>query len=166
MSATFGPSTWWLKSKEAADYYARICPVGTILPDGSAVFCKTLGQAWIVAPNCTQITDQWASGRWNNCLIVGAGNCLPCICDWPNVCNRLVCCGFNPCDWFIPCQSIFVTAYNCRAFWDTCSSYCYVSATENSAGYPCGVNFNDGTPCISQGKAGAACVRSVRCITL
>jgi hypothetical protein len=165
MSVVIGPTTWWLRSKEAADYYSRICPLGTILGDGSAVYRRTLGQAWIVAPASTQIGDQWASGCWNNTLIVGAGNSLCCICNWPNVCNRLVSCGFNPCDWFIPCQDILFTAYNCRAFWDTCSSVNYWSSSEKSASIACCVGFSNGGQGIPN-KSDTACVRSVRCINL
>jgi hypothetical protein len=165
MSVVIGPTTWWLRSKEAADYYARICPLGTILGDGSAVYRRAGGQAWIVAPASTQISDQWASGCWNNTLIVGGGNSLCCISNWPNTCNRLICCGFNPCDWFIPCQDLLVTAYCCRAFWDTCSSIVYWSSSEINASNACGVNFLSG--CLDcRNKSCPFCVRSVRCVFL
>ena len=164
MSVTIGPSTWWLRTKEAADYYARICPLGTILPDGSAVWCRTLGQAWIVAPSSTQITDQWASGRYNNTLVGGVAS-ICCICEWSNVCNRLVSCGFNPCDWFIPCNDILVNSYNCRAFWDTYSSTNYWSSGEFNASVACVVFFNNSGQCIFN-KINTGCVRSVRCINL
>jgi len=165
MSGIVGPSTWWLKSKEAADYYARICPVGTVLGDGSAVYCRGGGLAWIISPNCTLICDQWASGRYCTTLICGTGCPLCCICEWPNVCNRLVCCGFNPCDWFIPCQDILVTAYNCRAFWDTCFSTCYWSSTENTASIACSYNFILGPQSNALKTIACYSVRSVRCIS-
>jgi hypothetical protein len=165
MSATIGPTTWWIKSKEAADYYARICPVGTILPDGSAVYCKQGGQAWIVAPNCTQISDQWASGCWNNCLLVGATNSLCCICSWPSVCSRLSSCGFNPCDWFIPDQTVLFNSHFCRSFWDICSSTTYWSSSENTAFIACVAILANGCQCSSL-KSETRCVRSVRCVCL
>jgi hypothetical protein len=165
MSVVIGPTTWWLRSKEAADYYARICPLGTILGDGSAVYRRAGGQAWIVAPAYTQIGDQWASGCWNNTLIVGGGNSLCCISSWPNVCNRLICCGFNPCDWFIPDQNILFTAYNNRAFWDTYSSTIYWSSSESNAAGACSLSFTNGIQS-SLGKTNAWCVRSVRCVFL
>ena len=162
MSVVFGPSTWWLKSKEAADYYARICPLGTILGDGSAVWCREGGRAWIVAPNCTQISDQWTSFRYGNSSTVGE-KC--CICDWANVCSRLISCGFNPCDWFIPNQTILFTSYSCRAFWDTYSFCCYWSSSECNASNACTVLFTNGSQS-SGGKSTTACVRSVRCVCL
>jgi len=164
MSVVFGPSTWWLKSKEAADYYARICPVGTVLGDGSAVWCRTLGQAWIIAPVCTQISDQWASGRYNTTLICGVGCSLCCICEWPNVCNRLVLCGFNPCDWFIPNNTILVNSYNCRSFWDTYCPQPYWSSSEASCCTACFIDSPFGF--LSNPKTRIICVRSFRCITL
>jgi hypothetical protein len=168
MSVTIGPSTWWVRTKEAADYYARICPLGTILPDGSAVWCRTLGQAWIVAPSSTQIADQWASGQYNYTLVGGVGGAasICCICEWSNVCNRLVCCGFNPCDWFIPCRDILFNSYNSRGFWDTFSSSAtYWSSSEYIVTGACYVNFSTGQQ-INNDKSCTYCVRSVRCINL
>ena len=163
MSGIVGPSTWWMKTKEAADYYARICPLGTILGDGSAVYCRAGGLAWIVAPNCTQIGDAWASGRYNNTLI---GN-LCCISEWPNVCSRLISCGFNPCDWFIPDQTTLFNGYNCRSYWDTCSPPSYWSSSECIASRACFVNFSTGSQCNSYGcKSCTFCVRSFRCINI
>jgi len=161
MSGIVGPSTWWLKTKEAVDYYTRICPLGTILPDGSALYCKAGGLAWIVAPNCTQIGDQWASGRYNTTQV---GN-LCCICEWTNVCSRLISCGFNPCDWFIPDQTTLFNGYNCRSYWDTCSSSLYWSSSENNASNACSVLFNNGSQ-YNYSKCYTFCVRSVRCIQI
>jgi len=166
MSVVIGPTTWWLRSKEAADYYARICPLGTILGDGSAVYCRSGGQAWIVAPFSTQIADQWASGCWNSTLIVGTGCSLCCICNWPNVYNRLVCCGFNPCDWFIPCENILSNAYICRAFWDTFSLSVYWSSSEDTASQARYSHWGAIGAVGSSNKTTACCVRSVRCINL
>ena len=159
MSVTFGPTSWWVRSKEAADYYARICPVGTILPDGSAIFCRQGGRSWIVAPDRTQIGDQWASNRYPSTPI-GTPQC--CICDWPNVCNRLVLCGFNPCDWFIPCQDILVTALNCRSCWDICSSTVYWSSSESTATNASATQFSGEQS--EPAKSGFNCVRAVRSI--
>jgi hypothetical protein len=162
MSVIVGPSTWWVKSKEAADYYARICPLGTILGDGSAVYCRAGGLAWIVAPNSTQISDQWASGGYNSTLI----GTLCCICEWPNVCSRLISCGFNPCDWFIPDQATLFNGYNCRSYWDTFSpASLYWSSSEGAATLACFVSFVNGVQ-NQTSKSNTCLVRSVRCITL
>jgi len=170
MSVTIGPTSWWLKTKEAVDYYVRICPLGTILPDGSAIFCggsdaRSGNQVWIVAPSCTQIGDQCASGCWNNTCI-STTRTMCCICEWPNVFNRLNSCGFNPCDWFIPNQTILFNSYNCRQYWDTCSLSDYWSSSENSEASACGVTFGIGIQFSNGCKCGTYCVRSVRCITL
>ena len=165
MSFIVGPTSWWVRSKEAADYYARVCPVGTILPDGSAIYRRDVGQSWIVAPASTQISDQWISNR---CPGISMG-ILCCICEWTNVCSRLVCCGFNPCDWFIPTCDILNTAYSCRACWDTCStSTNYWSSTESISTDARLLPFNsNGTGTLSTGsKSTPSCVRAVRCINL
>ena len=163
MSVTFGPTSWWVRSKEAADYYARICPVGTILPDGSAVYRRFGGQSWIVAPASTEICDQWASNRYPSTLV---GREVCCICEWTDVCCRLVSCGFNPCDWFIPTYDILFTSWQCRAYWDTCSCNCYWSSTEISAttAEVCGLFSN--FPGAKEKNTSDNSVRSVRCINL
>ena len=172
MSVTIGPTSWWLRTKEAVDYYARICPRGTILPDGSAIFCggsdaRSGGQVWIVAPSCTQVSSQWASGCWNNTCI-STTRTMCCLCEWPGAggpCARLIACGFNPCDWFIPNQTILFNSYNCRQYWDTCTLTNYWSSTEGSATNACLVRFNYSDQfCAS--KSFPLCVRSVRCISL
>ena len=168
MSVTVGPTSWWLRSKEAADYYARICPVGTILGDGSAVWCKTLGQAWIVAPNSTQISDQWASGRYNSTCVSLTPSIEICrICEWPNVCSRLISCGFNPCDWFIPNLTILFNSNFCRAFWDTSLSEQYWSSSECNVSAACFICFAAPVQTFfAHDKSCAWYVRSVRCINL
>ena len=174
MSATIGPTTWWLKSKEAADYYARICPVGTVLGDGSAVYRRDGGLAWIVSPISTQSGQQWANGTYNVVCATSLGKQICCICEWSTCAGSIYCClianGFNPCDWFIPDQSILFTAYQCAAagYWGgvaACSSAGYWSYSEFNASCACNVNFNNGGQ--SYGcKSDTSCVRSVRCVCL
>jgi hypothetical protein len=162
MSFIVGPTTWWVRSKESVDYYARICPIGTVLQDGSAIYCKAGGLAWIVAPNCTQVGSQWAGGQYNNTLI-GTFKNICCVCEWPLVCTALINNGFNPCDWFIPDQTTLFNAYNCRSNWDTCSSIYYWSSGEINASIACIVRFQYNDQ-FSSLKSITNSVRSVRCI--
>lgn len=164
MSVIVGPTSWWLKSKEANDYYARICPLGTILPDGSAIWCKAGGRAWLVTPSCTQVSQQWAGGCYNSTLV---GNKC-CICDWPGaggIWCTLINCGFNPCDWFIPNQDTLYNSYICRARWDTSSLTIYWSSSECVASFACNVNFCNGNQG-SNDKSFTLCVRAFRCVCL
>jgi hypothetical protein len=162
MSFIVGPTTWWVRSKESVDYYARACPVGTVLQDCSAVWCKCGGLAWIVSPICTQIADQWASGQYNTTL-VGSTRQPCCICEWPNVCSRLISCGFNPCDWFIPNNTILFNAYNCRAFLDTGGGNCYWSSSETTCCSACLVSLVLGQVCFAN-KCANWSVRAFRCV--
>jgi hypothetical protein len=168
MSVTVGPTSWWVRSKEATDYYARICPRGTILPDGSAIFCggsdcRAGGQVWIVSPSCTQVCSSWAGGQYNNCLIEGIKN-ISCICEWPGLCSRLISCGFNPCDWIVPNKSVLQTSYCCRQYWE-CSIAPYWSSTEFNSTSACVLDFSNGS-LVPVPKVNTYCVRAIRCITL
>ena len=155
MGVIIGPTPWWQNN------LLRACPVGTILPDGSALICKSGGTAWIVAPSCTQVCSQWAGGQYNSTL-VGA-KC--CISEWPALNTLMLQCGFNPSDWFIPCLSILQNpGYTCRTNWDTFSSACYWSSTECSSTYACRVNFGNGGT-TGNFKTCTDCVRAFRCVT-
>lgn len=171
MSVTIGPTSWWLRTREAVDYYARICPRGTILPDGSAIFCggsdaRAGGQVWIVAPSCTQVGSRWASGCWNG-ICISPTRTICCLCEWPGVggpCAQLISCGFNPCDWFIPNLTILINANLCRQYWDTFTSTCYWSSSE--VGQTTGAFVSIGSGEASALKSIVYSVRAVRCITL
>ena len=90
MGILIGPTPWWQQNVITA------CPVGTILPDGSAIICKAGGTAWIVAPANTQVSSSW-NGTTNT--QVGT-KC--CVCSWSTLQTQLISCGFNPSDWFVP----------------------------------------------------------------
>lgn len=96
MGLIIGPTPWWQANIVAA------CPEGTTLPDGSIISSKVGGNAYIVSPLCTQVCpSQWAGGQYNSTLV--GDKC--CICEWPELNNRLIQCGFNPCDWCVPSLS-------------------------------------------------------------
>jgi len=163
MGVTIGPADWWARSAESIRPLAISCPVGTTLPDGSRIICKSGGgSAWIVAPNCTQVFSTWAN--WS---IVGnvVGGDLPSISCWATLNTQLLNNGFNPCDWFVPCSALLVNpGYCCRTQWDTFSSLCYWSSTEYSAANAPRVCFANGTV-DNLTKATAMYVRAFRCVT-
>jgi hypothetical protein len=159
MGVTIGPADWWVATPEAINSLAIACPVGTTLPDGSRIICKAGGCSWIVAPSSTQVCQTWNS---SSNTLVGS---KPCVCDWPTLCARMISCGFNPADWFVPssCQ-LNNPGYICRTRWDCFASATYWSSTEVNAA--CGFlqylstgNFNI-CP-----KTGTRCVRAFRCVT-
>ena len=162
MPLTIGPSAWWLKTGESVNYYAKLCPVGTTLPDGSRIVCKAGGTAWIVAPASTQVSSNWA-----NVSIVGTGSTtgdLPSISCWATLCNRLIACGFNISAWFVPSYSQLLNLGGvCGTRWDSISSAPYWSSTEACATIACGLGFAGGTCCSV--KTCANCVRAFRCVT-
>ena len=153
MGLIIGPTPWWQSNLVAA------CPVGTTLLDGSRIICKAGGTAWIVAPNCTQVSSTW-NGTTTDCV---GDRC--CICAWSTLNTQLINCGFNPCDWFVPSLSQLCNpGYCCRSQWDTFSSTIYWSSTECSAAVAYCVSFINGNTC-GGSKAIASCVRAFRCVT-
>jgi hypothetical protein len=77
---------------------------------------------------------QWAGGQYNTTQV---GNKC-CICEWPALNTRLLQCGFNPCDWFVPSISqLNNPGFVCRTQWDTFASASYWSSTEISATNAC-----------------------------
>ena len=160
MGVLFGPSSWWQANLVSA------CPEGTYLPDGSTIICKSGGTAWIVAPACTQVSGT----TWGNYATEGntvQGN-LPQITStiWTALYNRLISCGFNPDDWFVPSISQLQNpGYVCRSKWSPPLS-CYWSSTELDA--TCACNFRTdigfaGNRC--KCYAAASGVRAFRCVT-
>ena len=149
------PTPWWQSNIVVA------CQFVTTLLDGSTIICKAGGTAWIVAPNCTQLGSAWAGGQYNSTQV--GDKC--CICEWPALNTRLLQCGFNPCDWFVPSSAqLNNPGYVCRSRWDTFASTRYWSSTEINATNACGQNF--GTSGItSYSKTCTTCVRAFRCVT-
>jgi hypothetical protein len=159
MGVIFGPTPWWQNS------LIRACPVGTILPDGSAIICKAGGTAWIVAPSCTQVTSQWAGGQYNSTLV--GDKC--CISEWAGLNALMLQCGFNPSDWFVPSISVINNpGYVCRANWDVApfSTY-YWSSTECISTQAYLTNLTPGCGgCYGCSKANTNWyVRAFRCVT-
>ena len=155
MGLIIGPTPWWQAS------LITFCPVGTTLPDGSRIICKAGGTAWIVAPNCTQVGSQWAGGQYNSTQV--GDKC--CICEWPALQSRLISCGFNPADWFVPSSAqLNNPGYVCRTQWDTFASTVYWSSTEVSSTFACSQNFFNGG-IFGGSKTNVYCVRAFRCVT-
>jgi hypothetical protein len=154
MGMIIGPTPWWQLS------LISTCPVGTTLPDGSRIICKAGGTAWIVAPNCTQVSSTW---NGTTTLLVG-DKC--CICDWSTLNTQLLNCGFNPCDWFVPnITQLNNPGYLCRTQWGTfASTGFYWSSTEVSSTNACILYFNNGS-INSNTKSDSICVRAFRCVT-
>jgi hypothetical protein len=152
MGLLIGPTPWWQANIVAA------CPVGTTLPDGSRIICKAGGTAWIVAPASTQVVS-----TWNGTTTELVGNKC-CVCDWPTLCSRMISCGFNPSDWFVPSSAqLNNPGYVCRTQWDSFASTGYWSSTEFNATLACCQSFANGN--IGSGfKTNTFCVRAFRCV--
>ena len=159
MGITIGPVDWWLETPDTLTALVASCPVGTVLPDKSAVICKAGGTAWIVAPATTQV-----SATWNGTTTELVGDKC-CASEWSSLCSALVSAGFNPGDWFVPsCTQLQNPGYVCRTNWDSFSLFCYWSSTELNATLACFVRYtNGGAYCCS--KPCALCVRAFRCVT-
>lgn len=152
MGLLIGPTPWWQANIVAA------CPVGTTLPDGSRIICKAGGTAWIVAPASTQV-----SSTWNGTTTELVGNKC-CVCDWPTLCSRMISCGFNPSDWFVPSISqLNNPGYVCITQWDSFASANYWSSTEINATGACNQGFNNGI-ITNLTKTSTLCVRAFRCV--
>jgi hypothetical protein len=166
MTIYVGPTNWWwVSSPDAPDacHYkgiARCCAVGSSTRNGARLICKSGGVAWFVAPNSTQVGSQWAGGQYNSTSV--GSRC--CICEWPDLNTRLLQCGFNPSDWFVPSSAqLNNPGYVCRTQWDTFASSYYWSSTEINASFACFQNFSTGSP--SGSKTSMFCVRAFRCVT-
>ena len=168
MTVYIGPSNWWwLSSPEATDacHYkaiARCCALSCATRDGSRLICKSNGGAWFVAPNCTQVSSQWAGGQYNTTLV---GNKC-CIFEWPTLNTLLLQCGFNPCDWFVPSSGqLNNPGFVCRTRWDTFTATNYWSSTETTATGAYLRYFASGACNPGCNKAGFSNVRPFRCVT-
>jgi hypothetical protein len=162
MGILVGPTPWWQANLVSAS------PEGTCLPDGSTIICKSGGTAWIVAPQCTRVRNI----SWGNYATEGntvQGN-LPQITPtiWTRLYNRLISCGFNPDDWFVPSISQLQNpGYVCRSKWDfETSCGCYSSSTEiNATSVKDFVLFNNAVRNVCKCYANANQVRAFRCVT-
>jgi hypothetical protein len=153
MGILIGPTPWW------QSLVVSTVPVGTILPDGSALICKAGGTAWIVAPANTQVSQ-----TWNNSTSTEVGNKC-CVCDWPTLNTCMISRGFNPSDWFVPsCGQLQNPGHVCRTQWDTFSAGPYWPSTENGGGNSFCIFIGTG---VVQGsnKGNSFFVRAFRCVT-
>jgi hypothetical protein len=155
MGILIGPTPWWQQN------LISVSPVGTTLPDGSIVICKAGGAAWIVAPSSTQVSTSW---NGTTTLLVG-NKC--CVCDWPTLNTRLIACGFNPSDWFVPsCSQVQNPGFVCRVLWSGSQlpGPCFWSSTESSATAAVEHQSSQGAPYIFP-KSFYGCMRAFRCVT-
>ena len=160
MGITIGPVDWWVSTPDGIDGLAIGCPVGTVLPDKSAVICRAGGVAWIVAPATTEV-----GATWNGTTTELVGNKC-CVCDWSTLCSALISAGLNPGDWFVPsCSQLLNPGYVCRTNWDSFSAVCYWSSTEYTATSAYCVNFFNGTANASTSKTCIRNIRAFRCVT-
>jgi hypothetical protein len=154
MGVIIGPTPWWQNN------LIKACPVGTVLPDGSIMICKSGGTAWIVAPFCTQVT-----GPWNNSTITVVGN-KPCVCDWPTLNARLLQCGFNPSDWFVPNTSQMINPFcTCKIYLDCLPTNYYWVSDEINCNTACAILMPEGSSRDPQNKATNYPTRALRCVT-
>jgi hypothetical protein len=153
MGLIIGPTPWWQSE------LVEETPEGGVLPDGSRIICKAGGAAWIVAPACTQV-----GSTWNGTTDTQVGDQC-CVSSWATLCTRLISCGFNPCDWFVPSSAQLQNpGYVCRTNWDTFTATAYWSSTEISATNAFNQRFNDGA-IFSRSKTDSLLVRPFRCVT-
>ena len=156
MGLIIGPTPWWQSN------IVSVCPVGTTLPDGSRIICKAGGTAWIVAPSNTQVGQ-----TWNGTINTQVGTKC-CVCDWSTLNTRLINCGFNPADWFVPSiTQMSNPGYVCRQRWDSFSAACYWSSTEYNATCAPEIRFNSNGDIGNLGlnKNITLCVRAFRRVT-
>ena len=159
MGITIGPVDWWLETPDTLTALIASCPEGTVLPDKSAIICKSGGTAWIVAPISTQV-----SSTWNGTTTELVGDKC-CVCDWSSLCSALVSAGFNPADWFVPsCAQLQNPGHVCRTNWDSFSTTGYWSSTEFNATTAYVVSYSNGLAG-SLNKSCTRCVRAFRCVT-
>ena len=160
MGITIGPVDWWVASPKSTNSLIPYCPEGTVLPDGSAIICKSGGTAWIVAPVTTQV-----SATWNGTTDTLVGDKC-CVCDWSSLCSALVSAGFNPADWFVPSSTQLSNPGSvCKTKWDVYNpnSCGYWSSTEYDS--TCGVCVNCCGGLIGVPKSSTVSVRAFRCVT-
>ena len=170
MGIAIGPADWWVASPEAIDSLAISCPEATTLPDGSKIICRAGGKAWIVAPYCTEVAEVWgnytAFGYIDNDPVGTSVHSDITSENFPVLYNRLISCGFNPSDWFVPCAQLLQNpGYICRTKWEGYSSgCCYWSSTE-CAGSTGAYNLRQDGACVACCKFQSYYVRAFRCVT-
>jgi len=127
------------------------CAVGCTVRGGGNVFYKSGGIIWIVAPSTTQVNSTWPMGYCNG----DSGST-------PNQAQRIT----GRSGWFIPDLGMLQTAFSCRTYWDTYTTYYYWSSTETSASAACVVFFSNGTASTFSKSNGSFlyCVRPFRVV--
>jgi len=125
------------------------CNVGCSVRGGGNVIYKSGGIIWIVAPSTAQVGSSWPMGYCN-----GDSGSSPK--DAQRITGRS--------GWFIPDIGMLQTAYTCRSYWDTYSSYCYWSSTERNLCNACSVGFCAGGPSYEDTKTNYGCVRPFRVV--
>jgi len=161
MGIAIGPADWWVASPEAVDIMAISCPVGTVLPDKSALIARDGGCAWIVAPATTQVGSAWAGGQYNSSAV--GDKC--CISEWSGLETALTNAGLTPSDWFVPSRiQLQNPGYLCRTNWDSFSVANYWSSTQVNASAAYNVSYFCCTA-YGRNKATVLCVRAFRCVT-
>jgi hypothetical protein len=120
----------------------RCCALGSLV-EGGYLFAKGGRVAWIVACSSRQVSRIWTS-RNDAVTVAEASNA----------------CG----DWFVPSRTDLQYGHDCKSFWDSFSSTCYWSSTENTATGAWYVNFNTGNSgnVSTIAKTGVRCVRAFR----
>ena len=124
------------------------CNVGCAVRGGGNVIYKSGGIIWIVAPSTAQASSTWPMGYCNG----DSGG-------QPKDAQRIT----GRSGWFIPDLGMLQTAYACRSYWDTYSTYSYWSSTESSTYDACCVSFIIGLTCNSF-KCISTCVRPFRVV--
>jgi hypothetical protein len=102
------------------------------------------GVLWVVSPFSSQVSRTWYCRNDANTRAQAITGCTT---------------------WFVPTSSQLQNpGYTCRTLWDSFTSACYWSSTENFAHIACVVNFTNGGASFGN-KFDAFCVRAFRCVT-
>jgi hypothetical protein len=118
--------------------------------EGGFLICKASPLRWVVTPYSAEVSRTWYCRNDANTRAQQVSGCS---------------------GWFVPsCGQLQNPGFMCRTFWDSFSSTCYWSSTENpDNGYDAfRVNMaTGGAPggCCNNLKTCTSCVRSFRCVT-
>jgi hypothetical protein len=119
----------------------RCCALGSLV-EGGYLFAKRGGIAWIVACSSREVGRTWY-----------------CRADAVTVAQASNACG----DWFVPSRTDLQLSHDCKSFWDSFSSACYWSNTENNAVGAWVISFNAFSGnCLNRSNISTCCVRAFR----
>jgi hypothetical protein len=122
----------------------QVPPLPPISYEGGFLLSKGGGTALIVAPSNAQVCRTWYLREDANTL---ANTCTSCT------------------GWFVPTMTQLQNpGYVRRIFWDSFSSTCYWSNTEQTLTFGCGLHFGFGIS-FATNKTSYFAVRSFRCVT-